>query len=306
MNATSVPLAKPVNSRPEAAPATGGSSQITVRFYHRMNPQKVYHLVVEGPKKGIVTGLSGKAEPLSVRPILAGTQILPAEGALDLTRDRASVVFAVTCLASGWLPNARVELLHQGQVVQEILLPIKGTTQAFTRKLALLTLLLPGLMLLARYFPPAITYTPGPKPEALAQPANDGEPARPGRLPAMQPLPMGGPTKEQVEKSKVASITDREGRAIARFLNDNLPHSGTDDADGASNDVTLKITDKIGSGYDTIMDLNRNHQLTFWVGCGLLFLTALSYLAHRPQRSRERGKPMILQAASVPRVASDV
>src|SRR5688572_25987131 len=115
---------------------------LVVRYPRRLRPQKVYTVQVswktrEKPK---VAG----ARPYTVRLVMAGAQVVPAEQWMDPNKPAARANFYVTSLARrGWLKGERLEVLADGEKVQEIGLPAKVTTQRTTWILLLLTFLIP-------------------------------------------------------------------------------------------------------------------------------------------------------------------
>jgi hypothetical protein len=97
-----------------------------------MRPNRVYPVVV-GWRGG-----ARPAAPVTVRLVIAGAQVVPAEQTLEPGGD-GRVTFYVTPLARGWMRGERLEVLQDGRKVQEIRLPCKATTQRLTWLLLLLT-----------------------------------------------------------------------------------------------------------------------------------------------------------------------
>jgi hypothetical protein len=116
-------------SRPSAVP------QVKVSYYRRMRPNRVYPFVVTW--KG---GARGSGEPVTVRLVIAGAQVVPVEQTLDPAKPDDRATFNVTPLAKGWLRSERLEVVQDGRKVQEVRLPCKVTTQRMTWVLLLLTL----------------------------------------------------------------------------------------------------------------------------------------------------------------------
>jgi hypothetical protein len=113
---------------------SAGSPQVQVRYYRRMRPNKVYPFTVSWRESARGAG------PVTVRLVLAGAQVVPAEQTLDPANPDDRVTFYVTPLAKGWLRGERLELLQNGRKVQEIRLPCKVTTQRATWLFLLLTI----------------------------------------------------------------------------------------------------------------------------------------------------------------------
>jgi hypothetical protein len=117
------------SSQPSAVP------QVKVNYYRRMRPNRVYPFTVSW--KG---GGRGSGEPVVVRLVMGGAQVVPAEQTLDPAKSGDRATFYVTPLARGWLRGERLEVVQDGRKVQEIRLPCKVTTQRLTWVLLLLTI----------------------------------------------------------------------------------------------------------------------------------------------------------------------
>ncbi len=115
---------------------SAGAPAVQVRYCRRMRPQRVYPVVVGWASKG-----RPAAEPIVVRLLMAGAQVVPAEHTLNPAEPDEKVTFYVTPLAKGQLRGERLEVLQGGRKVQEIKLPCKVTTQRATWIWLLLTLL---------------------------------------------------------------------------------------------------------------------------------------------------------------------
>ena len=136
------PESPPTRSRAAAQSSAGssrdygrstGAQQVQVRYYRRMKPNRTYPVVVSWNTGGRT------ASPVTVRLVMAGAQVVPAEQTLEPGAD-ARATFFVTPIARGWLRGERLEVLQDGRKVQEISLPAKATTQRTTWLLLLLTL----------------------------------------------------------------------------------------------------------------------------------------------------------------------
>jgi hypothetical protein len=144
----SAPQAAPVAR--EAPRPTSSQPPLSVRYYRRMRPNRVYPVVVRCDGAGRVR----PGEPLVLRLLMAGAQVVPAEQTLDPSQPRAQVTFFVTPLARGWLRGERLEVVQQGKKVQELRLPCKVTTQCLTWIILALAFLVPV------YIVPYFTTTP--------------------------------------------------------------------------------------------------------------------------------------------------
>ncbi len=123
------PGADASRSAPSAIPP------VKIRYYRRMRPNRVYPFTV-GWKGGARTS----GEPVVVRLVMAGAQVVPAEQTLDPARPDDRATFFVTPLAKGWMRGERLEVVQGGRKVQEIRLGCKVTTQRLTWLLLLLTI----------------------------------------------------------------------------------------------------------------------------------------------------------------------
>lgn len=126
-----------------SAHAVGAKHRFYVRFYRRMRQHRVYPAVVWS--KGL--GGGGVGGPVTLRAVIPGALVAPAEQMLDVSDARATATFYVTPVARGRLPEARIEVVARGSVVQTIRMPMRSTTQRLTWLLAFLTVALPAFLL---------------------------------------------------------------------------------------------------------------------------------------------------------------
>src|SRR5262249_19492101 len=89
-----------------------GAPRIRVRYYKRMRPNKAYpvHVTWRTP----ASGRSASSDPVTVRLVMGGAQVVPAEQPLDLADPDAHATFYVTPLAKGWLRGERLEVVQNG------------------------------------------------------------------------------------------------------------------------------------------------------------------------------------------------
>jgi hypothetical protein len=126
----------------------GPEYALRLSYYGSMKPQRVYPLVVEVPSgRGAVPADGPTGVLVTLRPIVAGALVVPAELPLEVSRPGARATFHVTPLARGRLPEASVRILCNGRQVQELPMRMTARTQRLTWALLLLTLLLPSLLL---------------------------------------------------------------------------------------------------------------------------------------------------------------
>jgi hypothetical protein len=116
---------------------------LAVRYMRRMKRQKVYTYEVSWKGTG---NYRGPASPVVVRLIAAGAQVVPSERTLDPAKPNVKALFYVTPLARGWLRGERLEVVQDGQKVQEIHLPGKVVSQRLAGFLLALTFLLPWFL----------------------------------------------------------------------------------------------------------------------------------------------------------------
>jgi hypothetical protein len=209
---------KPTLTRKEAQPAPresqsseGTPHQVRVRFYRRMKPQRVYPLTVELQRTSSKPAIAHRTTaPVSLRPCIPGAHVTPPELELKSSQTEAKATFYVTPLARGWLPDARLQLLQQGRVLEEIRLPMKAARQSMTWLLAALTVLIPAALLyltrvinlsstgpqggrtrsMERVQPGRLAGEPNQVPPAPADQRRDGGP--PDVRPQGEPLILGG------------------------------------------------------------------------------------------------------------------
>jgi hypothetical protein len=108
-----------------------------------MKPNRVYSLTVT-PLTGL-TSSSPSEGVVVVRPVIPGALVAPAEERLEVKGGNV-VVFQVTPLAKGTIPNARVEIHAAGQPTEEIPLRIRVQNQRLTLLMLALTFLLPWVL----------------------------------------------------------------------------------------------------------------------------------------------------------------
>jgi hypothetical protein len=101
---------------------TASGPHLTVRYWKRMRIHKVYPVTVSSSGEG-------DAEPVTVRLLMAGAQVVPAEQPMDVGAAGETVTFYVTPLAKGYLRGERLEVLQGGRKIQEIRMPSRVTSQ---------------------------------------------------------------------------------------------------------------------------------------------------------------------------------
>jgi hypothetical protein len=121
---------------------------LTVEYYERMYPQKIYPLVLHFPK--VENNSEGKNTEITVQPIFPGCHITPAEQMLDLYCDQKSMIeFNITPLVKRGKIAGKVCLWHKKRNLISVVTASKVISSFwpyFTGILAFLIGLLPILL----------------------------------------------------------------------------------------------------------------------------------------------------------------
>jgi hypothetical protein len=159
-------------------------TNLTVRYYSRMRRQVVYRLAVEVPRAA--RGQPAPAttgEMVTVRAMVPGAVVVPAEQKLDVSVPGRQAVFHVTPVATGRLVGARVEVAPPGnRPAQEIPLRMKSVTQFWPWFWLALAVLVPAALWYWTAYAPVKGYM-------VKVPAMKLQP----QLPAGGVMPPGGP-----------------------------------------------------------------------------------------------------------------
>src|SRR5262245_1580340 len=118
-----------------------GPAPLRVSYYCRMKPHRVYPWTViwqQGPNTR-----RGPDQDVTLRLVIAGAQVVPAEQTINASHAQAKATFFVTPIAKGWLKGQRLEVLVGGRKVQEIPLASKAVSQCRTLILLFLTFFVP-------------------------------------------------------------------------------------------------------------------------------------------------------------------
>jgi hypothetical protein len=125
---------------PQRSAASARGPSLTVRYWKKMRPNKVYPVVVS-TKGRLDIGA------LTLRVVVAGAQVVPAEQPFDPANPSEKVTFYVTPLAKGPLRGERLEVLKDGVKIQEFRMPSRVCTQRPTLFWLCLSLLIPWLLM---------------------------------------------------------------------------------------------------------------------------------------------------------------
>lgn len=129
--------------------------QVCVRYRNPMRIQRVTPVQVqlqEYPRGRPFADVEDA--PVLVKVSIPGAQVTPTEVRLDANQPGAEATFYATALARGSLRHANVQVLQGGRLLQEVPVPIKGSSQRLTWILLALTVLVPlALVYACRYNP---------------------------------------------------------------------------------------------------------------------------------------------------------
>ena len=260
-----------VRSRPQPAQRAATGPYLSVRYWKRMRVNKVYPVVVSTTGKG-------DAEPVVVRVVMAGAQVVPAELPMDPSNPGDKATFYVTPLAKGNLRGERVEVLQGGRKVQEIRIPSKTVSQSSTVVWLALAIIVPWLILHFFDYHP-IGY----------QAKLDSE----GR--------------EKYERgpqvwSKYKEEKDKEGelngpKRITNFITDNMPKLEPMLGLAKDSDVVVYYKDAQDfprKGYQHLIENyhDLDQPLAFYIFCAFLLIALISFIARQEGRKTVRGKPL--------------
>lgn len=312
------PKDRPILTAHEAHPSPGETRRgegpryvVGVRFYRRMKLKRAYPMAVSlSPTAGHLHGIKSHVPTVEIRPVLAGALVTPSHYELETTG--TTPAFYVTPLARGQL-DSRLEVYSHGRLLQEIPLPVKGTSQRLTWILLLLTIVIPlGMWYFLRQQNLSTIAAPAQTPAAETQQAQAEEEdqgqakndeqmdrmamKRMGQTPLPGTTRKGGEAMTQpIAKSEVEPEEPKQNyhplpkttgpveRATMQVLPD-FPK------------VTESIAAGIQAGYDGARGFAADLYLVFYVFLALLALTLLSWVVHAGRRASRRGQPIALGA----------
>src|SRR5262245_30879526 len=292
---------KSTQTRPVARDSGRAENTIAplqVRYYRRMSPQRVYGVAVSWPKSKDERRAPASTPPLTVRLLMAGAQVVPAEHTLDPNDPAAKATFYVTPIAKGWLRNERLEILVGGRKVQEMPLPAKVAGQGLTIALLVLALLIPWFLLsYGKYSPLSLTKADVEQSEYFRK-----ETAQGGLTPFEKTNILKADDVARKAKStypKFASMSNGEilSQRIARevpplpdFVNDSVP---------AVRDGLVTVREKIGDLYDNLIAWNNQYPLAFFFFVGFLVLALISFIVHQDKQKKRWSKAIPIPRAGV-------
>lgn len=141
------------------------SRRATVRYYHRMNPQRLFPMLVilskeqvrEVAKRGVGQAQSQNfivAEDsfVEVEPILPGCACFPPRDRIQVKGGEVSATFWVAPEVLGAVHDARVVVSQDGQTLATVPLQMHVVRQSLTRLVGALSLVMPFGLLLLKHF----------------------------------------------------------------------------------------------------------------------------------------------------------
>jgi hypothetical protein len=264
---TKSPAPQRASARPAAAPS------LSVRYWKRMRPNKVYPVVVSSQGRG-------ETAPVTVRVIMAGAQVVPAEQTLNPGLPGEKVTFYVTPLARGSLRGERVEILQDGQKIQELRIPCKVCTQKPTLIWLLFTFLLPWLLI--HFFATA--------PVGYQAPIQDN-----GRE---QYVDLKTRVKNYAPGTVDQDIPEKRSHEISDFIAYTTPNLDPL-FDNPRDDILVIYKDVQQFPEKTYLWFFRQHRelgqpIAFYLFAALLFVTFISFVLMQEGRRTVYGKPLPL------------
>jgi tetratricopeptide (TPR) repeat protein len=151
------------SKRPPREPGRLVERQATVRYYHRINPERTYPLLVilsrkqilEIAKRNVGQAASSHFEvaldsSVEVEPILPGCSCYPPRDFLPVRQEETSATFWVVPHVLGKVMQPRVVVRQNGKVLADVPLQVRVVKQGLTLLLAALSLVLPPILLLLK------------------------------------------------------------------------------------------------------------------------------------------------------------
>ncbi|HKI30418.1 MAG TPA: hypothetical protein VKA46_00905 [Gemmataceae bacterium] len=275
------PLGQGKPAQRDPPPEKGPEYALRVSYYCTMKPQRVYPLVVEVTRGKAAVPAEGPTGVLvTLRPVVPGALVVPAELPLEVSRPGAKATFHVTPLARGRLPEASVRVLCNGRQMQELPMRMTAKTQRLAWALLLLALVLPALLLhYTRYEPlrgkvtdTRTKFAPGNKPE-----------------------------QEDTREEYLREGTP--GEVLRDRLRFGLEHDVPEFS--GSRRVFGGLGSAVGAVYDALCGSALLLRPAFWLGLVLLGLAFGSWALHRPTRVRGQGSLVLAGVPSLVTLCGD-
>jgi hypothetical protein len=257
---------------------SGATPSLSVRYWKKMRLHKVYPVTVSGSGRG-------DSEPVVVRVVMAGAQVVPAELPLDPSDPSDKATFYVTPIAQGGLRGERVEVLQGGRKVQEIRIPAKVSSQRGTLVWLFLAFFIPWLIL--HYF----VYSPIGYQTPLNPNGTEQYVSQPWKEYKYTPRK---DAKGNVVRDRDGEPLDARGEQITDFFTSNMPklESLFDDKDILN--IYHDIQDFPRLAYLHLFDSyhNLDEPLAFYIFLALMFLTLVSFVLRQEGRKTVYGRPL--------------
>jgi hypothetical protein len=148
----------------EQLPATG-TRRATVRYYHRMNPMKVFPFLVTITEKKLqeiaqkrVSQAEGSTfeakldEWMEVEPILPGCTCYPNQLSFKLGQENTALHFWVVPQVLGMVKGAKVVVRQEGKQLSEVELEMKVRRPTIAIVFGIVTFIYPLIMTILRHF----------------------------------------------------------------------------------------------------------------------------------------------------------
>jgi hypothetical protein len=277
----------------------GNLGSVVVRYYKKMKMQRVYPVVVTWGKRERRSG-----SPVTLRLLMAGAQVVPAEQSLSTNDPDAEATFYVTPLAKGGLRNEKLEILVGDRKVQEVPLPARVVSQSFTKKLLWLAILLPAFLLLfCKYLPASITdeelHTELENRKRFKLQIEQAK----ARLDAAEDGKKEAIEKERALAEKHLHDTDKKIRELEhspgkvlsfRIANEMPPMPKiVDDNVPIVKEYLIKFRDGVGDVYQELCNFEQARQpMALYVFGVLVFLALVSWWFNKSKRKKRWSKPI--------------
>jgi hypothetical protein len=160
-----VPATSPAAAQRRVPPSPLVERHATVRYYHRMNPERMFPLLVilsrqeiqEVARRGVRQGRSGdfqvaEESMVEIEPILPGCACYPPRELVRVGPGETTATFWVVPHVLGRVMQARVVVRQDGAALAEAPLEMRVVKQSATMLMGALSLILPFGLLLLKHF----------------------------------------------------------------------------------------------------------------------------------------------------------
>src|SRR5262249_22843833 len=139
--------------------------QATLRYYERLNPERMFPLpgvrskkeIQEVVKRGVAQAQSQRFQVeldslVEVEPVLPGCNCFPPKEQVVIGKEMVTVTFWVVPHVLGKVNHARVIVRQEGRILAEVPLEMRVAKQTLTLLLSGLSLVLPLVLMVLRHF----------------------------------------------------------------------------------------------------------------------------------------------------------